>query len=160
MEKIRNRTIRELGNANLDPVDKITLAVDYDVPDWLKPAYIDLCRRAEPIREEEAEKLGLGMTVKLARAREKARVLARTPAVPATPPSLFGASRAESSSTEVSALMSLDVVQVEPVVMEVFWPSSDSRTLPKGGSGKISKKSGKVKKRSTEMTAALYEPSF
>jgi hypothetical protein len=73
MEKVRNRATRELGDFDLDPVDKIVLAVDNNVPEWLKPAFIALCQREEPIREEEAKKLGWSTTVKLAHAREKAR---------------------------------------------------------------------------------------
>ena len=73
LEKIRNRAVKELTAMNIDPVDRVVLAVKHDIPDWLFPAYVDLCIRSEPLREDEARKLGLSTTVKLACAREKLR---------------------------------------------------------------------------------------
>jgi len=72
-EKIRDRAIKELTAMNIDPVDRVVLAVKYDVSDWLCPAYVDLCIRSEPLREDEAHKLELSTTVKLACARERLR---------------------------------------------------------------------------------------
>jgi hypothetical protein len=73
LEKVHKRAITALERTQLDPVDKIDLAVKHDVPEWLDPAYIELCKREDPLREEEAEKVGLNTTVKLYRAREKVR---------------------------------------------------------------------------------------
>ena len=73
IEKIRNRAITALEDMGLGPVERIVLAVNHDIPAWLKPAYVDLCQRKEPLREDEARKLGWSTTVKLACARERLR---------------------------------------------------------------------------------------
>jgi hypothetical protein len=73
MEKIRNRAITALDYMDLSPVERIVLAVNHDIPTWLKPAYFDLCIRQEALREDEARELGLSTTVKLACARERLR---------------------------------------------------------------------------------------
>lgn len=134
MEKVRNRAIREIGHFELDAVDKIVLAVNHDVPAWLKPAYVVLCQREEPIREEEAEKLGLSVMVKLARARESVRDLSQVPA-PETPkdpfeqqslfahnPSTIGWNIPPQSRTPSPKPPRLNTAHVERIVTEVFWP--------------------------------------
>jgi hypothetical protein len=77
MAKVHKRAIKELASMQLDPVDRIVLAVDHDVPEWLDPAYVELCKREDPLREEEAEKVGLSTMVKLCCAREKIRTSAQ-----------------------------------------------------------------------------------
>ncbi len=57
----------------LAPVQKITLANRYNVPHWLPPAFLELCKRPEPLEDLEAEALGLRSVVRIARAREIAR---------------------------------------------------------------------------------------
>ena len=51
----------------------MVLAVKHSVDPWLVPAYCDLCERVEPLTDQEAEKLGLVTTARLARARELLR---------------------------------------------------------------------------------------
>jgi hypothetical protein len=77
MAKVHKRAIKELASMQLDPVDRIVLAVDHDVPEWLDPAYVELCKQEDPLREEEAEKVGLSTMVKLCWAREKIRTSAQ-----------------------------------------------------------------------------------
>lgn len=75
-EAIRKRAIQEINDADkniLSPIDKIVLAAQHNVPEWLAPAYGDLCRRDEPLEEAEAVKIGYRKTVLLARAREALR---------------------------------------------------------------------------------------
>jgi len=137
MEKVRNRAIREITLFELDAVDRIVLAVNHDVPAWLTPAYVVLCQREEPIREEEAEKLGLSVMVKLARARESVRDLSQVPA-PETLKGPFG----QQSSIECYPSFEwevgppgppgprspspkqprLNTAHVERIVTKVFWP--------------------------------------
>ena len=127
MEKVRNRAIRELASFTLDPVDQIVLAVQHDVPAWLKPAYVVLCQREDPIREEEAERLGLSMMVKLARAREMIR---ESPQVPTPriqtlqlePVPCFDYDDRYYSKPPPVARGRLDTVNVQRVVTEVFFP--------------------------------------
>ncbi|KAF5392801.1 hypothetical protein D9757_000925 [Collybiopsis confluens] len=55
-----------------DAVDMIILAERFGVRKWLRPAYISLCKREEPLSLEEAEKIGsIEKVVKLTRAREE-----------------------------------------------------------------------------------------
>ncbi|CCL99367.1 uncharacterized protein FIBRA_01385 [Fibroporia radiculosa] len=72
-DRIRERAIREIATyaPPLDPVERIFLATKHDIPQWLRPAYMDLCIRPESLTEEEAQKLGLPTVVRLARAREQ-----------------------------------------------------------------------------------------
>jgi len=70
MEKVHKRAIRELESMKLDPVDRIVLAMEHNVPEWLDPAYVELCEREDPLHEGEAERVGLNVTVKLSWARE------------------------------------------------------------------------------------------
>lgn len=74
-DKVRKRAIKEIENSQppVDPVTKVMLANKHDIPEWLQASYISLCERTEPLEEEEAEKLGLPMTVKVAKLREKYR---------------------------------------------------------------------------------------
>ena len=57
----------------LDPVEKLVLAMKYKIPSWLAPAYTALCQRQNCLEEWEAEKIGLKKTVQIARAREAYR---------------------------------------------------------------------------------------
>ena len=51
----------------------MVLGVKHSVEPWLIPAYCDICERAEPLTDNEAEKLGAVTTARLARARELLR---------------------------------------------------------------------------------------
>ncbi|RXW19668.1 hypothetical protein EST38_g6174 [Candolleomyces aberdarensis] len=57
----------------LDPVDKILLARQFDVSDWLKPAYVNLCQRSKPLSTTEAGRLGAETAALIAQARETYR---------------------------------------------------------------------------------------
>jgi hypothetical protein len=70
-EQIRQRAISGLDL--LDPIEKIVLAVKYDIPQWFAPAYAALCQRPNPLEEWEARKIGWTKTVLVARAREAVR---------------------------------------------------------------------------------------
>lgn len=72
-ERIRDMAIQELSTKVFDPIKKITLADKHNVPQWLSAAYVDLCKRPEPLTEQEAEELGLKTVVRVARARELVR---------------------------------------------------------------------------------------
>ncbi|KAI0329796.1 hypothetical protein GY45DRAFT_1324596 [Cubamyces sp. BRFM 1775] len=68
----RTHAITALDRASppLDPVERVFLAEKYDIPAWLRPAYVELCARTHPLEDSEAEVLGLQTTARLARARE------------------------------------------------------------------------------------------
>ncbi|KAJ3527408.1 hypothetical protein NMY22_g9801 [Coprinellus aureogranulatus] len=52
------------------PVDRILLSRRFDVDQWLRPAYVDLCRREKSLSIAEAQQLGLETTTLIAQARE------------------------------------------------------------------------------------------
>ena len=72
-ESIRDDALGALCAMRLDPVERITLARKYDIDAWLIPAYCDLCQQENFITLEDASKIGLPGTVKLAVLRERVR---------------------------------------------------------------------------------------
>lgn len=53
-----------------DPVEKVVLSRTYNVESWLLPALNKLAQRAEPIKPDEAEKLGIVTALNIAAVRE------------------------------------------------------------------------------------------
>lgn len=72
-DRIRDMSIQEISTKGLDPIRKVTLAEKYNIPLWLSPAFVDLCKRPEPLTLREAEQLGMKTVVRLAKAREIVR---------------------------------------------------------------------------------------
>ncbi|KAH7338061.1 hypothetical protein B0J17DRAFT_660615 [Rhizoctonia solani] len=62
-----------LAEQNLDDVDKIVFAREFDIKDWLVPAHVRLCQREKPLNDEEARKLGVGSVLIISRMREQRR---------------------------------------------------------------------------------------
>ena len=69
----RNAAIRHLDSLEppIDPIDKVVLAMQYEIKEWLLPALLKLAQRSEPISIEEGRRIGFETTVKLASVREK-----------------------------------------------------------------------------------------
>lgn len=114
MGRIRQRAIRQIisHHPHIDPVEKIVLAEKHDITAWLPSAYASLCQRVNPLEEWEAEKLGLRITVKLARAREAVREFESQN---------FGISIEAPGDTDEERLYISS--KVSRVVSEVFFPS-------------------------------------
>ncbi|KAL4068137.1 hypothetical protein J3A83DRAFT_3816543 [Scleroderma citrinum] len=55
----------------IDPIDKVVLAMQYDIKEWLLPALLKLAQRAESINIEEGRRMGFETALKLASVREK-----------------------------------------------------------------------------------------
>ena len=72
-DKIRDMAIQELTKRPLDPVKRITLAEQFNVPQWLSTALVELTKRPEPVSDADAEVLGMRTVVRIARAREQVR---------------------------------------------------------------------------------------
>ncbi|KAG8684783.1 hypothetical protein FRC11_011603, partial [Ceratobasidium sp. 423] len=62
-----------LAEKDLGDVDKIVLAREFDIKEWLAPAHVRLCKREEPLSTEEARKLGVDSVLIISRMREKHR---------------------------------------------------------------------------------------
>lgn len=69
-DDIRSLAIRELANFEVEPVQKVAIALQNDIPEWLHPCYMALCERHNPLSVEEARRLGVEVVAQLARARE------------------------------------------------------------------------------------------
>lgn len=69
---IRALAIRELQKLEVSPVDAIVLSRKYDIAGrWTLAAYAALCQRADALTLQEAGRLGLETTVRIAQLREK-----------------------------------------------------------------------------------------
>lgn len=69
-DDIRALAIAELSDFKIDPVQKVAIALQCDIPEWLHSAYMVLCIRKNPLTLEEGRKLGVDVVTKLAYARE------------------------------------------------------------------------------------------
>lgn len=75
LREVKELAIRELQALSIAPLQKVVLYQKYEVDrDLLRPAFIALTTRDEPIEIDEGRELGLETALRLARAREKARV--------------------------------------------------------------------------------------
>jgi len=72
-EGAHKRSIKEINKLDLSigDADKIAMAKKFGVEEWLLPACVGLVERQDPLTHDEAEKLGLDMTVLVSEAREK-----------------------------------------------------------------------------------------
>ncbi|KAG8943591.1 hypothetical protein FRC03_002432 [Tulasnella sp. 419] len=71
--ELRDYSIRKIEEYKLNPMDSILLAAKCRVEKWLKPAYTELCIRADPLTIEDATHLGLLLFAFLCQLREKCR---------------------------------------------------------------------------------------
>lgn len=70
--EIRGLAINELSNRAMDPLTKVLLAKQYNIPTWLRVAYQHLVNRKEVITNEDARQLGLDAAVRIFHLRDKA----------------------------------------------------------------------------------------
>ncbi|KAL5528370.1 hypothetical protein ACEPAF_7506 [Sanghuangporus sanghuang] len=76
VRRIAKDRIRTTLWPTIPSVDKITLALEYEVEDWYFDAYYETVIREEPLSVEEMQKLGFNLAAKIAKVREK---VARAP---------------------------------------------------------------------------------
>jgi len=74
-KEVRARAIDELTakKKKLSSIDRIELGNKYDVPQWLPEAYADAFVRESHLTTEEGEKLGLEITVKVLKGRDRCK---------------------------------------------------------------------------------------
>jgi hypothetical protein len=69
----RNLAIQQLrSRPDLEDVERIQLAQQYDIADWLRMGYIHLVQRKGGISQDEARKIGWETAFHLCQARERA----------------------------------------------------------------------------------------
>ncbi|KAH7338057.1 hypothetical protein B0J17DRAFT_660599 [Rhizoctonia solani] len=73
-----------LAEENLDDVDKIVFAREFDINEWLVPAHVRLCKREEHLSFEEARKLQVDSVLMISQIREKHRTQTQTRSIAAT----------------------------------------------------------------------------
>jgi len=119
MDRVRQRAIRQIisHRPRIDPINKIVLAEKHDISHWLAPAYASICQRTNPLEEWEAEKLGLNIAIKLARAREALRELYSGSHLPAAHPDSI-----EVISEDEPEYEPYNILTVNSIVDEVFFP--------------------------------------
>jgi len=64
MQKIRDLAIDRLALI-ATPAEKVELANDYSIEDWLVPAFTDLCLKLEPLSIDDGYRLGIDGVIKL-----------------------------------------------------------------------------------------------
>ncbi|KAJ7802530.1 hypothetical protein B0H14DRAFT_3488399 [Mycena olivaceomarginata] len=116
---LRAQAIQSIEDSptTLDPIDKLVLAINYKIPEWLTPAYIALCQRPSCLEEWEAEKIGLKKTVQIARAREAFRDASHRSR---TPSPMFWGRPAQLSP--VQPMVNYQAARAARIVDEVFFP--------------------------------------
>ncbi|KAI5996619.1 hypothetical protein F5J12DRAFT_725567, partial [Pisolithus orientalis] len=74
---LRNAAIQHLDIPSelVDPIDKVVLALQYNIREWLLPAFLALAKRPTPISIEEGRRIGFENALKLASVREKLRLV-------------------------------------------------------------------------------------
>lgn len=71
-DDIRHLAITQLSNYDIEPVDKIVLEHTYCIDkQWAYTSYTDLCSRRAPLSSQEAERLGIEVSMLIHQARER-----------------------------------------------------------------------------------------
>ncbi|KDQ53598.1 hypothetical protein JAAARDRAFT_197399 [Jaapia argillacea MUCL 33604] len=69
---LRSLAIRELFPL-ASPVDKIVVGRQYDIPEWLRDAYVAVCAPPNALTKKEGERLGLDEVIKISQLRQDVR---------------------------------------------------------------------------------------
>ncbi|KAF8833800.1 hypothetical protein BDN67DRAFT_873446, partial [Paxillus ammoniavirescens] len=68
---VREKAIEALEALDITPVDKLALAMQYNIEQWMIPAINAIAQRPEPIGVEDVDRLGLDVALKIALVREQ-----------------------------------------------------------------------------------------
>jgi hypothetical protein len=71
VSEIRETAIQRLSTFKFDPVDKVLLATEYKVSQWLLEGYTELVMRPATLSDQDEKRLGFKAASKLYRIREK-----------------------------------------------------------------------------------------
>src|ERR1700722_1566935 len=73
-DKIRGYAIEKMSEIEIDLVEKICLARNYHVTEWLLPSFNAYAQRGQPIAIEDVSRLGLDSILKIVEVRENTLV--------------------------------------------------------------------------------------
>ncbi|KAN0130694.1 hypothetical protein V8E53_011369 [Lactarius tabidus] len=74
LARVEKLCIRELQDLQIEPVDKIELYQRFNLnPNLLKSSFVEITMRPDPLTIEEGQRLEISTSMRLARARERAR---------------------------------------------------------------------------------------
>ncbi|KAG8919853.1 hypothetical protein FRC02_001337 [Tulasnella sp. 418] len=73
--EFRERAIQEIERLKPEPAKFIHLSQKYDVPKWMEPACIELCKKTEPITADEVSLIGVPLLLELCPIRERLAAL-------------------------------------------------------------------------------------
>ncbi|KAG8941935.1 hypothetical protein FRC03_003851 [Tulasnella sp. 419] len=76
--ELRERAIQEIERLKPNPAKSIHLSQKYDVPKWMEPACIELCKKEGPITAEEVALIGVPLLLNLCPIRERLASLSNT----------------------------------------------------------------------------------
>jgi len=69
-DDLRDLAIQNMSELSIDPVERAALAKEFNVDEWLLPALNELAQREDPIRIDEARRLGWETALQIAAVRE------------------------------------------------------------------------------------------
>lgn len=71
MLDIRDLAIQQLAFTTMSPIDKVCLARECGIFEWLSPAYVTLAQQTDEISTDDATRLGMDTVFKLCRAHDR-----------------------------------------------------------------------------------------
>ncbi|EIW80346.1 hypothetical protein CONPUDRAFT_28841, partial [Coniophora puteana RWD-64-598 SS2] len=70
MTAVHQFAIEKMAVMSMDPVDRLALALEFDIKPWMMPALNALAQRPEPMARRDVDKLGLDVVLQIAEVRE------------------------------------------------------------------------------------------
>jgi hypothetical protein len=70
----RALALEKLTRETMDPIEKVSLAGAYDIPQWLRTGFDTLATRNEPLSVAEAKEIGYPVAIRVCQIREEIRV--------------------------------------------------------------------------------------
>ncbi|KAG8919851.1 hypothetical protein FRC03_012098 [Tulasnella sp. 419] len=70
-DQLRQHAIQEIDELKPNALRYIHLSKTYNVLKWMEPAFVQLCKKPEPISEEEAASISLPLLLEICQVRER-----------------------------------------------------------------------------------------
>ncbi|KAJ3881061.1 hypothetical protein F5051DRAFT_136174 [Lentinula edodes] len=71
MDAVRAHAIKKMSDMDADPVEKVVVARQYKVHDWLVPAFNAIISRSQTLSEVDVERLGVSTILRLVAIRDR-----------------------------------------------------------------------------------------